>query len=779
MVKKFTFVLAVIAAMFVAASCTSTTKAPKYFIGTNMWYAATLGEKECEGGRERLCAELDSLKALGVTNLRISAVDGKYDGLEYALAQMHKRGIQAVIFLNNAWEWSKGFATYLEEAGEGPCKTPAADGYPAYMADMARYSTSVKAQELFYDYLKATVSRFKGNPAIYAWEICNEPRCFSDDPAVREGFVKFIATSARLIKEIDPDTRVTTGSEGVFGCEQSYELARAIHQVSDVDYITAHIWPYNWSWIREGNVSEGVDGAIEKTVEYINQHVHLAAETGKPLVIEEFGYPRDGFVFAKGTPTTGRDTYYECVFSQVVKSAIEGGYLLGCNFWAWNGLANPAHTYWEEGDDYCGDPSQEQQGLNGVFLSDDSTVALIKNTTAALRAIPQVDAPTPETWLYTRAGDCNIEFTVTGADKASADIDVAIVRDLSLMSETQDTVYFSSKSITCNGKPQKLKFTATLEPGFYQVSASHCKSFNIGVSPEEVLSPEDYRDDFDEFWSTTLDELSKIPMDVEMTLDEEHSNDVRRQYIVTYKSLGDETVGGVYIEPVAEGTYPAFIEYMGYGADVFKYDPDARPDAIQFLVSVRDQGLFRTENRDWINRNLADKYKYYYRGGFCDVVRAIDFICSRDNVDKTRVFAQGESQGGALTWVAGALGGGRIRAIAPAVPFLCDYEDYSRNVRWPVWEIFDAADAQGVSREQMYETLSYFDVKNFTHLVTCPVYMAFGLQDPVCPPHTNFAGYNNAVNAASRNYHCVPTCGHSMWLEKSWIDLRDGWFASF
>ena len=42
-----------------------------------------------------------------------------------------------------------------------------------------------------------------------------------------------------------------------------------------------------------------------------------------------------------------------------------------------------------------------------------------------------------------------------------------------------------------------------------------------------------------------------------------------------------------------------------------------------------------------------------------------------------------------------------------------------------------------------YKLLSYFDTKNLATLVTCPVISAIGLQDPVCPPHTNFAPYNN------------------------------------
>ena len=44
---------------------------PYHYIGTNMWYASVLGSEGEGGNRERLCRELDHLKSIGVTNLRI------------------------------------------------------------------------------------------------------------------------------------------------------------------------------------------------------------------------------------------------------------------------------------------------------------------------------------------------------------------------------------------------------------------------------------------------------------------------------------------------------------------------------------------------------------------------------------------------------------------------------------------------------------------------------------------------------------------------------------
>lgn len=115
----------------------------EYFIGTNLWYAGRLAADE--KGRERLNRELDALKEMGVTNLRVLATEGEdADCLAYALDRMQERGMCAVLFLNNAWEWSYGFAGYLEAAGAGVQPRPSVEGYPAYMQAMAAFSVSEK-----------------------------------------------------------------------------------------------------------------------------------------------------------------------------------------------------------------------------------------------------------------------------------------------------------------------------------------------------------------------------------------------------------------------------------------------------------------------------------------------------------------------------------------------------------------------------------------------------------------------------------------------------------
>lgn len=381
------------------------------YIGTNFWYGAILGSEGEGGDRARLGRELDTLKALGVNNLRIlvggdgpdgiptrieptlqkeSGVynDTIFAGLDYLLAEMAARDMQAVLFVNNAWEWSGGFGQYLEWATGVPALIPAIDGYGPFMMKMAEFNTCAEAQELFFKNLRYIVSRtntvtgvpYAEDPTIFSWQICNEPRPFSGDKATVDGFCDWIWKAARIIKEIDPNHMVSTGNEGAMGCNDGdYDLTERLNACPDIDYITAHIWPFNWGWIRKMAPQDGVETAVARTGEYIDRHLEIARSLGKPLVVEEFGYPRDDNRFDEASATTGRDAYYSYVFGRVAESKAAGDNLLGVNFWAWGGFAaHPeGHVDWQKGDDYSGDPAQEAQGLNSVYVHDTSTLSVI------------------------------------------------------------------------------------------------------------------------------------------------------------------------------------------------------------------------------------------------------------------------------------------------------------------------------------------------------------------------------------------------------------------
>ena len=319
---------------------------PYYFVGTNFWYGAILGSEGVGGDRDRLHRELDFLKSIGIDNLRVlvgadgedgvktrvepalQKAPGVYNdtilaGLDYFMNELKKRDMTAVLYLNNSWEWSGGYSVYLQWAGHGKAVVPAVDGWPAYMEYVKQYQQSDSAKALFAKHVEFIVKRvnrynnikYVDDPTIMSWQIGNEPRAFSDEN--KEPFAAWMAQVAAQIKSLDPNHMVSSGSEGKHGCEGDMALFEKVHADANIDYMNIHIWPYNWGWVKADSLNEMLPGAKERTKAYIDEHLAVARKYKNPIVIEEFGCPRDGFQFSKDTPTTARDEYYRYVFSLV------------------------------------------------------------------------------------------------------------------------------------------------------------------------------------------------------------------------------------------------------------------------------------------------------------------------------------------------------------------------------------------------------------------------------------------------------------------------------
>ena len=384
--------------------------APYYFIGTNFWYGPILASEGSGGDRERLSRELDSLCAIGVKNLRVLVgsdgpegvftkveptlqyAPGRYNdtllrGLDYFLVELGKRDMEAVLYLNNAWEWSGGYSQYLQWTGHGDIPLPRVAGYDAYVDYVSGFIKSDTARTLFRRYVMDIISRtntvtakaYRDDPAIFSWQICNEPRPFGAEN--KEAFRDWLTSTAELIKSIDPNHMVSAGSEGKYGCETDLALWEEIGRSPYIDYLNIHIWPFNWGWTTREDMSSGnVTPAVELSKEYLREHLAAARRIGKPLVVEEFGFPRDSMGFSRSTSVSMRDAYYRAMLSEIEGAAASGGLLAGFNFWGWGGLAEPSedHLMWRPGDDYTGDPAQEEQGLYSVFSSDTSTVNIVK-----------------------------------------------------------------------------------------------------------------------------------------------------------------------------------------------------------------------------------------------------------------------------------------------------------------------------------------------------------------------------------------------------------------
>jgi mannan endo-1,4-beta-mannosidase len=397
--------------------------APYRIAGTNMWYAAYLGADAPIGNRDRLKRELDRVAALGINNVRIlgssefsplkNSVRPTFRnrtrhfnetllrGLDNALAEMGRRGLTAVIYLNNFWEWSGGMMTYLywTNGGRYLNMNDPAHPWPEFPDMSSEFYGHAAAVRMFDDYVRAVVARrntvtgrlYRDDPAILSWQLANEPRPGGSEAAGHrhmKAYLAWIDGTARLIKSIDPNHMVSTGSEGTMGCIDSDRCVINAHGSAAIDYVNAHVWPQNWSWADPKNLAGTWPTVERNSRDYIARQLGIAKRLNKPLVIEEFGFPRDGGSFDPGTPTTFKDRFYQLIYSTVLDSVRSGAPLQGCNFWGWGGegrAQHPDHHFVRGDTSYVADPPHEPQGWYSVFDVDKSTQAVIRDYASAVK----------------------------------------------------------------------------------------------------------------------------------------------------------------------------------------------------------------------------------------------------------------------------------------------------------------------------------------------------------------------------------------------------------
>jgi mannan endo-1,4-beta-mannosidase len=330
---------------------------------------------------------------------------GQYDeellrGLDFLLAELGRRDMTAVLYLNNFWQWSGGMTQYLNWFTGSPAHDPnESHDYERFMAENARFYGNDKAQAEYRRVIAHLVQRrnsvtgkpYRDDPAIMAWQLANEPRPGNGKatPAEKAAYVKWIAETAHYVRSLDSRHMVSSGSEGLAGSSEDGQLYLDAHRTPDIAYLTYHLWPTNWRWFDPKRPAQSWDGMMDKSLRYLNTHIDYAKTLGKPIVLEEFGLNRDGASFDIKAPTTVRDRFYGEVFGLVRKRAAAGDPIAGWNFWAWGGAGRAANAdyWWRPGNDFVGDPPQEEQGLYSVFDSDASTLQLIRQSAQRLQAL--------------------------------------------------------------------------------------------------------------------------------------------------------------------------------------------------------------------------------------------------------------------------------------------------------------------------------------------------------------------------------------------------------
>ena len=254
------------------------------------------------------------------------------------------------------------------------------------------------------------------------------------------------------------------------------------------------------------------------------------------------------------------------------------------------------------------------------------------------------------------------------------------------------------------------------------------------------------------FWKATLSQLAAEPL--EAVVEDTREPLPYKKYRVEYRSLNGIRVRAFLAVPIrdatAHRTLPAVVTAPGYGGlqQGIMLDECQRGYAI-LQVYPRSQGpsaeLWKVDGPEKLTWNLKQPEGAYYQGAYADVIRGIDYLRSREDIDGEQIAIAGTSQGGGIALAVAALDP-RIKAVVAHVPFLCDVRRAARTEGSLIKKLLDAG---RMNDEVHLRVLEYFDPLQLATALEVPALVSSGGRDTVCPPETIRAVFDLLPGAKS------------------------------
>jgi len=263
--------------------------------------------------------------------------------------------------------------------------------------------------------------------------------------------------------------------------------------------------------------------------------------------------------------------------------------------------------------------------------------------------------------------------------------------------------------------------------------------------------------DLDAFWRDTLaDEPGATGVQAELVQTSVRTIDI---FDVVFRGHGGDPVRAwLRIPAGVRDRLPVIVEYVGYGlgrglptenlffasSGFAHLHMDTRGQGAQGGVGhTADSGRHDPQYPGFMTRGIRSRESYYYKRLYVDAVRAVSAAKQLPNIDPDRVGVHGKSQGGGIALAVAGLRPD-ISALAAFVPFLCDFPRAIRITdSHPYREIGEYLSVHRKDVDLVHRTLSYFDGVGLARRATAPALFTTALMDPVTPPSTVFAAYNN------------------------------------
>ncbi|XWS25798.1 hypothetical protein CRYUN_Cryun27aG0098400 [Craigia yunnanensis] len=252
-----------------------------------------------------------------------------FQGLDFVVSEAKRNGIKLVLSFVNNYDQFGGKKQYVNWARNQGQSIGSDDDF---------FTNSV-VKEYYKNHIKTVLTRhnsligvaYKDEPTIMAWELMNEPRCYTD-PSGRT-MQAWITEMASHVKSIDGNHLLEAGLEGFYGPSSSQKQQYnpnfqvgtdfiANNQIAGIDFATVHSYPDQWLQ------SSSDESQIAFLNNWLNSHIQDAQNIlQKPLLFAEFGKS------LKISGPNQRDELFNTVYTAIYSSAGGGGAAIGGLFW--------------------------------------------------------------------------------------------------------------------------------------------------------------------------------------------------------------------------------------------------------------------------------------------------------------------------------------------------------------------------------------------------------------------------------------------------------------
>ena len=212
--------------------------------------------------------------------------------LDYAIYSASQHGIKLLVTFVNNWEQFGGMAQY--------CKWAELAGIEI-TDDHDDFYTNETIKSWYKNYVSTLLNRvnvysgikYKDDPAIFAWELANEPRCESDAYCKNNIVYNWAKEMSEYVKSIDPDHLVAVGDEGftnygysdfeegdhkyVYYGSAGMDFNKLI-SIPTIDFGTPHIYCDQWGLTDE------------QARFWFAHHYDICTKHNKPVILEEFNW---------------------------------------------------------------------------------------------------------------------------------------------------------------------------------------------------------------------------------------------------------------------------------------------------------------------------------------------------------------------------------------------------------------------------------------------------------------------------------------------------------